>query len=151
MIRPVSALTINLIKSFEGCKLTAYKPIPDDPWTIGFGETEIDGKPVHEGQKITTAQAIELLTRRVEQLQVEVLTLVKVELNDHQLSVLVDFAYNCGISALAHSTLLILLNEREYWQAGQQFERFVHGERGEVLQDLVRRRHTEKELFLRIL
>lgn len=43
---------INLIKSYEGCRLEAYL-CPSNVWTIGWGHT----KGVYKGQTITQAQA----------------------------------------------------------------------------------------------
>ena len=43
---------IALIKSFEGCRLTAYL-CPSGVWTIGYGHTE----GVSKGQVITQEQA----------------------------------------------------------------------------------------------
>ena len=50
-----------LIAKLEGCKLTAYR-CPAVVWTIGYGTTRIDGKPVAPGQRITQAKAGDLLT-----------------------------------------------------------------------------------------
>ena len=47
---------INLIKRFEGCKLTAYK-CPAGVWTIAYGHTV----GVYSGMKITQQQADEFL------------------------------------------------------------------------------------------
>ena len=44
----VSIDGINLIKKYEGCRLTAYK-CPAGVWTIGYGHT----KNVKCGMKIT--------------------------------------------------------------------------------------------------
>ena len=35
----ISSTGLNLIKEFEGFRAEAYKPIPSDPWTIGYGTT----------------------------------------------------------------------------------------------------------------
>ena len=43
---------IKLIKSFEGCVLSAYK-CPAEIWTIGWGHT----KDVYEGMTITQEEA----------------------------------------------------------------------------------------------
>lgn len=43
---------IELIKRFEGCKLTAYK-CSAGVWTIGYGHTQ----GVYEGKKITEEEA----------------------------------------------------------------------------------------------
>ena len=46
---------INLIKQFEGVRLTAYKAIPEEPYyTIGYGHY---GADVYQGMTITQTQA----------------------------------------------------------------------------------------------
>ena len=47
---------LNLIKRFEGCRLTAYRDSVG-VWTIGYGHT----KGVHSGQTISMGQATEYL------------------------------------------------------------------------------------------
>ena len=49
----ISQRGIDLIKSYEGCRLTAYV-CPGGVWTIGWGHT---GNDVYEGQVITQAEA----------------------------------------------------------------------------------------------
>ena len=50
---------LNLIKKYEGLRLTAYKPVKTEKyWTIGYGHYS---KDVTEGMTITEAQAEELL------------------------------------------------------------------------------------------
>lgn len=52
---------INLIKRFEGCRLSAYRD-PVGIVTIGYGWTKpIDGRPLTMGMKITQAKADSLL------------------------------------------------------------------------------------------
>src|SRR5690606_13888069 len=61
--RKVGPKGVDLIKRFEGCKLTAY-PDPGtggEPWTIGWGTTKIDGRPVKAGMKISQDRADALL------------------------------------------------------------------------------------------
>ncbi|MBQ5930381.1 MAG: lysozyme, partial [Clostridia bacterium] len=48
----ISKNGIDLIKKFEGCRLTAYK-CPSGIYTIGYGHTS----GVKKGQKITQKQA----------------------------------------------------------------------------------------------
>ena len=52
---------LELIKSFEGCRLTAYR-CPANVLTIGWGHT----KNVYEGMTITQAQADRLLVEDVQ-------------------------------------------------------------------------------------
>jgi len=48
-----------LIKMFEGCKLTAYRPVPGGNWTIGWGNEGklYDGRPIVEGMTISQQEA----------------------------------------------------------------------------------------------
>lgn len=51
---------LDLIKSFEGCKLKAYKCVPTEKYyTIGYGHY---GKDVKPGMVINSKQAEELLS-----------------------------------------------------------------------------------------
>jgi hypothetical protein len=65
------ALRFLRLPGIEGCKLEAY-PDPEtrgEPWTIGWGNTRIDGRPVRRGDRITQAQADELLRETVAALE----------------------------------------------------------------------------------
>ena len=68
-------------------------------------------------------------------------------LNQNQFDALVSFTYNVGIQAFKDSTLLRLLNKKNYRGAAQQFERWVKAGK-KTLPGLVSRRKEEKELFL---
>lgn len=51
----ISSTGINLIKSFESCKLTAYKALSSEKYyTIGWGHY---GSDVYNGMEITQEQA----------------------------------------------------------------------------------------------
>jgi len=140
--RTVSPRGIELIKQFEGCKLTAYQDSVG-VWTIGYGHT----KGVKKGDKITQAQADEYLRQDAAVAADDVTRLVKVELNQDQFDALVSFTFNLGAKNLASSTLLKRLNEGNYRAAADQFGRWVFA--GDVLlQGLVKRRAAERELFL---
>ncbi len=131
------------MKKFEGLVLTAYRD-PVGIWTIGYGHT---GPEVGPGDVITRSQAETLLKQDLTRFESAVRNLVKVPLSSNQFSALVSFTYNVGSGALAQSTLLALLNQRNYQGAADQFPRWVNGG-GQVLPGLVRRRNEERALFL---
>lgn len=138
---------INLIKQFEGCRLTAYQDSVG-VWTIGYGWTQpIDGKPVAKGMTITQQKANHLLTEGVAQYENGVTNLVTVSLNQNQFDALVDFAYNLGVNALKGSTLLKKLNAGDYAGAANEFTKWNKAG-GKELAGLTRRREAEKSLFL---
>lgn len=131
-----------LIREFEGCRLTAYR-CAANVLTIGFGST---GPHVTPGKTITQAEADALLTKDLIRFEKAVNDLVKVPLTQGQFDALVSFAFNCGVGAFQDSTLLRLLNQRDYVGAAAQFERWVKGPSG-PLPGLVRRRDAEEALF----
>lgn len=132
---------LNLIKSHEGLRTTAYKD-PVGVWTIGYGHTAT-AKP---GQKITEAQAEQLLRQDVGWAEAAVRKNVKVPLTQGQFDALVSFTFNLGAGALGRSTLLKKLNAGDYAGAQAEFGRFVHAG-GRVLPGLVRRRGEEAQMF----
>jgi lysozyme len=140
---------ISIIQQFEGCRLTAY-PDPGTgaaPWTIGYGSTRIDGKPVTKGMVITDIQAVAQLTQDVASVSSLVLSIVKVELSDNQLAALISFSYNLGIGNLASSTLLKKLNKGDYVGAANEFPKWNRAA-GKVMPGLTNRRIAERSLFL---
>ena len=59
----ISERGLNLIKSYEGCRLTAYKPVQTEQYyTIGWGHY---GPDVYAGMSITQAQADNMLREDV--------------------------------------------------------------------------------------
>lgn len=138
---------INLIKQFEGCRLTTYQDSVG-VWTIGYGWTQpVDGKTVAKGMTITQQKADDLLKQGVVQFESGVNSLVKVQLNQNQFDALVDFAYNLGVNALKGSTLLKKLNTGDYAGAANEFTKWNKAG-GKELAGLTRRREAEKSLFL---
>ena len=144
---------LNLIKRFEGCKLTSYK-CPAGVWTIGWGNTIYkNGEKVKEGDTITQEEADELLKWMVEnkyEMSVKMLLgenyAIMPELSSDALT---SFAYNCGTSALAKSTLLkkIKANKNDLVTIKGEFMKWVKGG-GKTLPGLVKRRAAEFELYM---
>ena len=97
----VPMMGIKLIKEFEGCHLSAY---PDPltgglPITIGWGSTrDKNGKPFQMGDKITQAEADELLISQCKNQFIPALTKIPhwSEMSDGKRGALLSFAYNLG-------------------------------------------------------
>jgi len=153
----ISERGLEVIKHFESCLkpvgngyFEAY-PDPAHGWhvpTIGWGTIEYpDGRSVKKGDRISQAEADKLLTWEVAEKAEGVIKLVTVPLDSDQFSALVSFAYNLGLGNLAKSTLLRKLNASDYGGASQEFLRWTRAA-GKVLPGLVRRRQSERNLFL---
>lgn len=134
---------IELIKKYEGCRLTAYK-CPANVWTIGYGHT----KNVKKGMKITKAEAESYLKDDLNTYENAVNKYVKVPLNQNQFDALVSFSFNCGTGALKTSTLLKKLNKKDYKGAANEFLRWNKAN-GKVLNGLTKRRKEERGLFMK--
>ena len=135
---------LSLIKSFEGLRLQAYQDSVG-VWTIGYGAT----RGVKAGMTITMDQAERMLVNDVQRFEPDLDRLVKVPLNQSQWDALMSFVYNLGAANLESSTLLKLLNQKDYAGAADQFPRWNKAG-GQVLQGLVKRRAAERAMFLGI-
>lgn len=138
---------IDLIKRFEGCKLTAY-PDPGsggDPITIGYGAT---GPGIKPGVVWSQAQADKRLEDDLNTFSNQVKACLTCSLSENEFSAVVSLVYNIGIGNFKKSTLLKLLNgNAEKGLAGTEFLRWNKAN-GVVLNGLTRRRAAEKKLFL---
>ena len=140
MSRNLSSNGLNLIKSFEGCKLTAYKCLPTEKYyTIGYGHY---GSDVKAGMKITKEQAEELLLQDCKKAIKNVNSFMsKYSFNQNQFDALVSFAFNVGsINQLTAS------GTRTLEQISSKITAY-NKSGGRVIAGLVKRRAKEKELF----
>ncbi|MGG4344907.1 glycoside hydrolase family protein [Paenibacillus lautus] len=143
MSRKLSDAGISLIKSFEGCRLAAYKPVPTEKyWTIGWGH---HGADVKQGMIITQAQADAMLVKDLAKYEAYVNDRAYVpitdKLNQNQFDALVSFCYNCGPGNLKK-----LCTGRTIEQIAQNITAYNKAG-GKVLAGLVRRREAELALF----
>ena len=138
----ISEKGLALIKKHEGLRTEAYK-CPAGIWTIGYGHT---GK-VKATDKITEAEAEQLLAEDAETAGKTVSTLVKKPLNQNQFDALVSFVFNLGCRNFAGSTLLRRINRNPQDNAiREEFARWVYS-KGQRLDGLVKRRLDECELY----
>lgn len=133
---------IELIKSFEGCRLTAYKDSVG-VLTIGYGHTE----GVKYGMSISQNKAEELLKNDLVKYENYVKKYITYALNQNQFDALVSFTYNLGGGNLQKSDLRKYLNAGYIEKAANEFDKWVYAG-GKKLTGLVRRRAAEKALFL---
>lgn len=92
-----------MIKGWEGCKLTAYR-CPAGVLTIGYGHTGADVTP---GKSITQAEADRLFDNDIRKFADRVASLfVGVTLNNNQFDALVSLSYNIGSLSVKAPTLL---------------------------------------------
>ena len=146
-MRSTSLLGLNLIKKYEGLRLSSYL-CPAGAPTIGYGSTRYpNGKKVLLGEKLTgEKEATQLLLATLSPFE-DAVNKHLPSLNQCQFDALVCFAYNVGTGALVKSTLMrkakanaadpSILDEFLRWnKAG-----------GKVLAGLTNRRREEANLY----
>jgi len=134
---------IELLKMFEGVRLERYLDSAGLP-TIGVGHLIRDGESF---QKITLAQAEQLLKKDIAAAAKSVNRSAHLFLNQQQFDALVSFVFNIGVGNFEKSTMLRLLNKGQYKAAAGEFDRWAYVKL-ELSKGLARRRAVEKALFL---
>jgi GH24 family phage-related lysozyme (muramidase) len=144
----VNKATLDLIKQYEGCKLTAYQDIVGI-WTIGYGTTAMAdvGIVPAKGMTITQDRAEDLLRMGVDKFASTVDAMITTKVNQNERGACVCLAYNIGPNAFAKSTVLRELNVGHKDKAAAAF-RMWNKAGGEVIKGLVNRREAEIKLFL---
>jgi GH24 family phage-related lysozyme (muramidase) len=137
-MKTTNAAGLDLIKTFEGLKLNAYKDIVG-VWTIGYGHTAT----AKQGQVITQAQAETLLRQDLKRFENYVNSLPGADkLNDNQFSALVSLAFNVGSFGNGLKTAIATNPEQvPYW-----IEKYNMAG-GKVIPGLTRRRKAEAALY----
>ena len=137
----------SLIKSYEKLRLVAYAATENERkrgiWTIGWGHT----KGVKAGDTCSAQQAEMWFREDTTEAVACVNDRVKITLSQNEFDALVSFVFNCGVTDFITSTLLRKLNEHDIAGAANEFQRW-NKQSGVVLPGLVKRRETERKLFL---
>ena len=145
-IKGISEAGLDLIREFEGLRLTAYLCPAGIP-TIGYGHTEgVSLADVRQGRTISREEAEELLRQDLVRAERVVSDLVRVELTQARFDALTSFVFNLGRARLARSTLLARVNRGDFAGAEKEFRRWVYAD-GKVLSGQVRRRAAEAKIF----
>lgn len=135
-----SSMIIEKLKSFEGLRLVAYKPVQSEKyWTIGYGHY---GADVTEGMKITREEADKLFLNDLERFVCYVNNLGR-SWKQEQFDALLSFCYNCGPGNLEK-----LCKDRDAYEIAEKMLLYVKDASGKTLPGLVSRRKWEHDLFL---
>jgi len=137
----ISSEGVALIKKFEGCELKSYR-CAANVLTIGYGHT----KGVTEDMEITQEEAEKMLKDELVDYCNYVDKYVEVPLEQHHFDSLVSWVYNLGPTNLKSSTLLKVLNDKDYEGVPAQIKRWNKAN-GVVKQGLIRRREAEALMF----
>lgn len=140
--RQMGAAGLELIKEFEGRKLTAYL-CPAKVWTIGYGST---GPHVKPGMTITEAEADKLLQDDLDRFEACV-DKAAPNATQNQFDAMVSLAFNIGTAGFERSSVLKRLLAGDKAGAADAFLMWNKAG-GVALAGLTRRRQAERALFL---
>lgn len=134
------------IESWETFRPTAYKPTPNDVWTIGYGSTH----GVKQGDTCTLAQADAYLDQDLVEAEhlVDHAVLVPLSQNEYDACVSLCFNIEEPFTQRPATHFLSALNAGNRALAADQFLVWDH-QGGKVLPGLLRRRQAERDLFLK--
>lgn len=142
----ISQKGLDLIKKYEGCRLTAYKPVPTEKYyTIGYGHYS---PAVGKGLTITQEIAERLLKEDVVKFE-KIVDNMGIHLRQHEFDALVCLCFNIGEGNFNSSTLRkkVIEKARKDAEIAAEFKRW-NKSGGKVLQGLVKRREEEAQLWL---
>jgi lysozyme len=140
---------VDLLQQFEQFRGSPYHVTPEEAqkgiWTIGYGQTTINDRPVRADDRMDINTAVVLLKHKVACIEANIRAEAPETATDNQIAACVCLCYNIGQHAFDTSTLL------KMWKNGEdpsdQFDVWVN-QAGVTLPGLVRRRSAEKRLFL---
>lgn len=153
---PAPALDVALsqIREEEGLRLKAYKD-QVGVWTIGYGNTKIDGRPVKQGDTITREQADEMLRTQAVNNYTNFANYVDRPMTPNQVAALMSFEYNLGSGIWtkpAAKKIITDINNGDFQAAAEKLQAFNTGRdqstgKRKVLPVLVARRKREGSLL----
>ena len=143
----INAAGLDLIKRWEGLRLTAYQDSVGI-WTIGYGHTAEAGPPAPKtGMKITEKEATDILARDLGQYERAVTKAISVAPTSNQFAAMTSLCFNIGPTNFAKSSVVRRMNEGNPKAAADAFLLWNKAG-GKVLKGLTARREDEKKLFL---
>jgi lysozyme len=141
----LSTAGAHLIEAFEGFRSAPYRDAVG-VWTIGFGSTAGVGPGT---APMTRAQAEARMMREVDASYGAAVNGLGLPLNQNQFDALVSFVYNVGTGGIgSSSTVGMRLRQRDWPRAADALLAWDKAG-GRALPGLTRRRHAERDLFLR--
>ena len=137
-----------LIRKYEGCRLTAY-PDPATgglPITIGWGSTKkADGTNFALGDEITQGMADALLCDYIQKNIVPVFDKIPYKLTEDQKCAIASLCYNVGVPSFLRSKLFTAICKKDYAEVCRQWD---YGFK-QNLKGLFKRRVEELHYFIK--
>ena len=119
-------------------------------WTIGWGNTYLkNGSKVKQGDKITKAEADDMITWEMTQKESEVSDFIdSSKLTNNEYAALLSIAYNAGATGLKRTFIDESLNTKTRQETANIIKDSILTAKGSYVQGLKNRRIDESKLFL---
>ncbi len=141
----VSNALVDFVARWEGFREAAYRPLPTDRWTLGYGFTFISGRSVEEYDTIDEYTARQMLGGLLNHLaHVISLGLTDIPLSQNEFDAIVSLCYNIGSHAFFYSNTWELLKEGK--SISDKFHLWDKSG-GKEVQGLLNRRLAEKAIY----
>jgi lysozyme len=148
MAQQTNQAGLDLIKTYEGCKLDAYQDVKGI-WTIGYGHI----RGVVPGMHLTSAQAEEVLKDDLRGTEAAVSACIgNAATTSDQFSAMVSLCFNIGSGNFRQSSVLAQHLAGHFQQAADAFLLWNKARIDGVLTEvkgLTNRRTSERDLYLR--
>lgn len=123
----LSAAAFGSLVAHEWYTGTAVIPTAGDRPTVGFGSTfREDGSPVQLGDTITPPKAIARSLAHIQRDESGIKECVTAELHQAEYDLMVDFAYQYGVSTLCASSIARLANAGDYVGSCEAYARYKY-------------------------
>lgn len=137
---------VNFVARCEDFRGVAYRPLPTDRYTVGYGSTYLQGRPVGPGDTISQEDALLQLTSDLEKLAIVICGQGLPDVvTQEQFDAVISLVYNIGFGTFKSS------DTGRLFYAGQDIsDRFALYNRsgGKVVPGLTNRRLQEKEIYV---
>lgn len=135
---------ITFIAEQEGFRSKAYRPLPTDRWTVGYGFTYLNGIPVKEGDVLSEDQAKTILANLIQRVAASLTPNLPPQVTQNQFDAVVSFVYNIGLTTFKANNI-----GKMFYNGLNISDKFPLYNRsgGQIIQGLVSRRAKEQEIY----
>lgn len=120
---------------------------PAGKWTLGYGEVITEDQAEEFKDGIPEDQAVARFRKKLQQFIDAVNKRITQQLTQGQFDALVSLCYNIGVGAFQGSTIVKMINNRQFTNAADQFVRW-NKVNGQPCEGLTKRRLREKAMYL---
>lgn len=142
-----------VIQAEEGFRSDAYQD-STGTWTIGYGTTQVNGRAVQQGDRVSKEQAQSLMNEQILNEYTSFVDQIQSDITPNQFAALTSFEYNLGSNIWNDShgqAIISAINRGAFEEAGQLMLAYNKSRENGVLKEnpvLVQRRKREANLLL---